>query len=144
MKCDLSTHFLCFFPLWPGFKRRLYSHVISLMGLAFNGGVLLEIDHQWISDKSVPLHLPLLYPFHPQVHPISITSLTLLHFVPVPLVSSFIPAFPVSLISISMSPRSSHLLHIVFLPCSCLSLFHTRILFLVLDQVKPTLQHRVS
>ena len=45
-------------------------------------------------------------------------------FVPVPLVSSFVPAFPVSLISIPISQWSSHLLHIVLLPHSCLSLFH--------------------
>ena len=37
-------------------------------------------------------------------------------FVPVPLVSSFVPAFPVSLISVPMSPWSSCLSHIVFLP----------------------------
>ena len=46
-------------------------------------------------------------------------------FIPVPLVSSFIPMFPVSLISVPMSLWSSHLSHIVFLPHSCLSLFHT-------------------
>ena len=44
-------------------------------------------------------------------------------FILVPLVSSFIPAFPVSLISIPMSPWSSHLSHIV-LSHSCLALFH--------------------
>ena len=42
-------------------------------------------------------------------------------FVPVPLVSSFVPPFYVSLISVPMSPWSSCLLHIVFLPHSCLS-----------------------
>ena len=45
-------------------------------------------------------------------------------FIPVPLVSPFVPMFPVSLISVSMSLWSSHLLHIVFSPHSCLSLFH--------------------
>ena len=46
-------------------------------------------------------------------------------FVPVPLVSPFVPMFPVSLISVSMSLWSSCLSHIVFSPRSCLSLFHT-------------------
>ena len=65
-------------------------------------------------------------------------------FVPVPLVSSFIPTFPVSLLSVSMSPWSSCLSHIVFLPCSCFPCFMLVPLFLVPDQVKPTLQGRVS
>ena len=86
---------------------------------------VLDIDHWWISNKSVLLCLPPLYPILPQVcfyfHHISDTP----PFLPVPLVSSFIPAFPVSLISIPMSPWSSHLSHIVSLPCSCLPLFHT-------------------
>ena len=45
-------------------------------------------------------------------HHISNTPL----FIPVPLVSPFVPMFPVSLISISMSLWSSHLSHIVFSP----------------------------
>ena len=45
-------------------------------------------------------------------------------FIPVPLVSPFIPMFPVSLISVSMTLWSSHLLHLVSSPHSCLSLFH--------------------
>ena len=52
---------------------------------------LLDITHQWISNKSVLLCLPVLYPFHPQVHSISVTSLTPLH-------SSLFPLFhPLSL-----------------------------------------------
>ena len=49
---------------------------------------------QWISDKSILLRLPLLYPFCPQVHPIfcHISDTPLL--IPVPFVSSFVPVFP--------------------------------------------------
>ena len=41
--------------------------------------ILLDIDHQWISDKSILPHFLPLYPFHPQVYSISIASLTPLH-----------------------------------------------------------------
>ena len=55
---------------------------------------LLDIDHRWISDKSIPLHLPPLYLFRSQVHPISITS-------PTPLHSSLFPlSHPLSLCSL--------------------------------------------
>ena len=40
---------------------------------------MLDTDHQWISDKSVPLCHPLLYLLSPKSIPISITSLTPLH-----------------------------------------------------------------
>ena len=40
---------------------------------------LLDIDHRWISNKSIPLHHPPLHLFCPKAHPISVTSLTPLH-----------------------------------------------------------------
>ena len=46
---------------------------------------LLDIDHQWISDKSIPPCHPPLHPFHPKVHSISVTSLTTLCLSLVPL-----------------------------------------------------------
>ena len=85
---------------------------------------LLDIDHWWISNKSIstPPSSTISFPS---------SSMSYFHhifdtppFVPVPLVSPFIPTFPVSLLSVSMSPWSSCLLCIVFLPHSCLSLFH--------------------
>ena len=47
---------------------------------------MLDINHWWISDKSIPLCLPPLYSFCPQVHSISITS-------PTPLCSSLFPLY---------------------------------------------------
>ena len=65
-------------------------------------GLLLDTDHRWISDKVRPALPSSAIPSVPKVHSylrhISDTS----PFVPVPLVSPFIPIFPVSLISVSM------------------------------------------
>ena len=52
---------------------------------ALQSPILLYIDHGWISNKSIPLHPSPLYPFCPQVHPISVTSLTPLHLSLLPL-----------------------------------------------------------
>ena len=41
--------------------------------------IVLDTDHRWISNKSVPLHHPPLYLPFPKSVPISITSPTLLH-----------------------------------------------------------------
>ena len=68
----------------------------------------LQQVHSTLSSSATTLPSQSLFYFH---H-ISDTP----PFVPAPLVSSFIPMFPVSLISISMSLWSSHLLHIVFSP----------------------------
>ena len=73
--------------------------------------------HSTPPSSAIPI--PSSSPFY--FHHISDTPL----FVPVPLVSSSIPAFHVSLISVPMSPWSSRLSHIVFLPHSYLSLFPT-------------------
>ena len=44
-KCDLSAH-PCVFSLYgPASNVDSHDHVISLMGSAFNEGVLLDIDH---------------------------------------------------------------------------------------------------
>ena len=51
-------------------------HAVAL-GTAGRG--LLDIDHRWISDKSIPLHHPPLYLPSPKSIPISATSLTPLH-----------------------------------------------------------------
>ena len=109
--CFTDIHFHAT-PLYgPASNEDSHDHVISLVGSAFNEGVLLDTDHWWISDKSVPFCHPLLYLSIPQVrsyfHHISDTP----PFVPVPLVSPFVLMFPVSLISISMPLWSSHLLH---------------------------------
>ena len=102
----------------------------SSMNLWQVRSALPSICYTFSIPKSV---LFLLHLRHPSIHPCF------------PLFPSFIPMFPVSLMSIPMSPWSSCPLHIVFLPCSCFSLFHaSTFLFLVPDQVKPTLQHRVS
>ena len=76
---------------------------------------MLDTNHQWISDKSIPLCHPLLHLFYPKVHPYFCYISNTPPFVPVPLVSPFVPMFPVSLISVSMSLWSSHLSH-SFLP----------------------------
>ena len=45
MKCDLSACFLCFSPFMAQLLNvDSHDHVISLMGLAFNEAVLLDID----------------------------------------------------------------------------------------------------
>ena len=54
-------------------------------------------------------------------------------FVPVPLVFILCPCIPVSLISVPMSPWSSHPSHIVLLPHSCFPCFTLVPLFLVPD-----------
>ena len=63
---------------------------------------LLDTDHQWISDKVCPTPpssaIPSVLKVRSYFCHISDTPL----FVPVPLVSPFIPMFPVSLISVSM------------------------------------------
>ena len=44
-KCDLSAY-SCIFPLYgPALNADSHDHVISLMGSAFNEGVLLDTDH---------------------------------------------------------------------------------------------------
>ena len=106
---------------------------------------MLDTDHRCISDKSVLLCHPPLYLPSPKSIPIPVTSPTLLH-------SSLSPlSHPLSLCSLfhwypfSMPLWSSRLLHklspppIPVFPC-----FTLVPLFLVPDQVKPTLQHRVS
>ena len=77
----------------------------------------LQQVHPTPSSSTIPF--PFQSPFY--FHHISDTP----PFIPVPLVSPFIPTFPVSLISVSMSLWSSHLSHIVSSPRSCFSLFHT-------------------
>ena len=43
-KCDLSTY-SCIFPLYgPALNADSHNHVISLMGSAFNEGVLLDTN----------------------------------------------------------------------------------------------------
>ena len=63
---------------------------------------LLDTNHQWISDKIRPAPPSSTIPSVPKVcsyfRHISNTP----PFVPVPLVSPFVPMFPVSLISVSM------------------------------------------
>ena len=88
------------------------------------GMKVLDTDHRWISDKSIPLcHPPLYLPF-PKSVPISVTSLTLLR-------SSLFPlSHPLSLCSLfHRYPFPCHydplVSRICFLsPCSCLPLFH--------------------
>ena len=72
------------------------------MNLGMSFCALLDIDHWWISNKSIPLHVPPLYPFCPQVRSISVMSLTPLH-------SSLFPLF---------HPSSLHFLfHWYLSPC---------------------------
>ena len=86
---------------------------------------LLDTNHRWISNKSILLRHPLLYLSVPQVRSYFCHISNTPPFVPVPLVSPFVPMFPVSLISVSM-PLWSSCLSLSFLPpCSCLPLFHT-------------------
>ena len=89
-----------------------------------HGCMLLDIDHRWISNKSILLCLPSTIPFPSSSLSYFCHISNTPPFIPVLLVSSFIPMFPVSLVSIPMSPWSSRLSHIVSLHHSCLSLFH--------------------
>ena len=86
-------------------------------------GRLLDIDHQWISNKSVPLHHPPLHLFRPKVCSIPITSLTPLHssLSPLPHPSYLCSLFHWYPFPCHYDPLISH---IVFSPHSCLSLFH--------------------
>ena len=80
--------------IWLGkYAGVTYTHVACLeeyttcaLTKMAHSNALLDINCQWISDKSVLLCLPLLYLFHPQVCPISIASLT-------PLCLSLFPFF---------------------------------------------------
>ena len=66
---------------------------------------MLDTDHRWISDKVCPTlpssAIPSVPKVHSYFHHISDTP----PFVLVPLVSPFVPMFPVSLISVSMPPN---------------------------------------
>ena len=95
--------FSCIFPFMAWFRNvDSHDHVIGLVGSAFNEQVLLDTDHRLISDKVRPAPpsstIPSIPRVHSYFHHISDTP----PFVPVPLVSPFIPMFPVSLISVSM------------------------------------------
>ena len=111
--CKLKT--VCSLPLFFGMQS---------IGTTLCATVL-DAYHWWIFDKVRPTPPSSAIPSIPKVRSylchISDTS----PFVPVPLVSPFIPMFPVSLISISMPLWSSHLSHKFSPPRSCLPLFHT-------------------
>ena len=65
-------------------------------------GILLDTNHQWISDKIRPTPPSSAIPSVPKVHSYFHHISNTPPFVPVPLVSPFVPMFPVSLISVSM------------------------------------------
>ena len=78
---DRNTKFTSIF--WKELHRLMGSKLLMSTAFHLQTDGVLDINHQWISDKSIPLRLPPLYPFHPQVPPISITSLTPLVRVPI-------------------------------------------------------------
>ena len=103
-------------------------HTSTLSG---QGWVQELLDRHLVRYRS-PMNLWQVYPApSSSATPFPSYSLSYFHhisntppFIPVPLVSPFVPMSPVSLISISMSLWSSCLSHIVSSPHSCLSLFH--------------------
>ena len=104
---------LHFFPLWPGFKHRLSWSCDWPCGLGLWWGSTVRywsLMNLWQVHSTLPssaIPFPFLSPSY--FHHISDTP----PFIPVPLVSSFVPIFPVSLVSIPMPPWSSCLSHIV-------------------------------
>ena len=87
--------------------------------------VLLDTDHRLISNKVHPALPSSAIPSVPRVRSYFRHISNTPPFIPVPLVSPFVPMFPVSLISVSMPLWSSHLSYKFSPPCSCLPLFHT-------------------
>ena len=89
--------------------------------------ILVTLVRYWIANGSPTKFVPLCpfsaTPSLSQVHSISITSLTPLHSSLFPPCFILCPCLPVLLISISMLPWSSHLLHIVYLPHPCFPCF---------------------
>ena len=77
-------------------------HKPAIPILSDDKGVMLDTNHRWISNKVCPTlpssTIPSIPKVHSYFHHISDTP----PFIPVPLVSPFIPMFPVSLIFISM------------------------------------------
>ena len=81
---DSTCHCFCCTCMSSALHRIIVSCTCHCCPSRIDRPTLLDIDHRWISNKSVPLCHPLLHFFHPKVRSISITSLT-------PLCSSLSP-----------------------------------------------------